>query len=228
MPKKQTAFYQYSCELQIAIPHLAFRQATEIHMEKMLRRKISHTKTVDCLPMWYYFYCVDIEDPLTIMQHPNDDVELHPGQNRFIGRSIRGDKPWVPARIISIGQEWKYHLNGIREVRMLDNRTFEYETKEDFYSQVDLYTWSHGSYAPTRGDWLTYPERWAQQHLGEWGGKIYLPNRKVHIINRHAKKWLVEDVRSHPGLMSAVQELFRKLKQKQDKYLRKSLKAARD
>jgi hypothetical protein len=193
-------------------------------MQKMLRRRVGIDKWVDCLPMWYYFYCVDIEDPLTIIQHPNDDVELHPGQNRFIGRSIRGDRPTVRARIIAIEREWQYHLSGIDNVRLIDVREFDYTDKEDFYRRADLFLWTHGSYAPCREDWLTYPDRWAQERLKDWGGKLYLPNGQVHIVNTQARKWIVEYVKSHPGLMPAVQDLFRKLKQKQDKQQRKSLK----
>lgn len=222
MPR--TRFFQYDCELEIAIPHLAFRQATEIHMQKMLLRKTGIDKYTDCLPMWYYFYCVDIEDPLTIIQHANDDVELHPGQNRFIGRSIRGDRPVVPARIITIGEEWKYHLSGIDNVRLIDTREFEYTDKEDFYRRADLYLWTHGAYAPCREDWLTYPNRWAAERLNDWGGKLYLNDGRVHTVNTHARKWIVEYQKSHAGLMPAVQELFRKLKQKQDKQERKSQK----
>ena len=227
-----TKFHQYACEVQVKMPHLAFRQSNEIHMQQMLWRKVSRDRHVDCLPMWYYFYCVDFDDPLTVLQHESGDVELHPGQNRFIGRSILGDAPWKPARIITINREWQYVLNGIRNVTLLDTREFEYETKFDFYRRGDLYIWSHGSYAPTANNWLEMPEQWAQERLVDWGGKLHLHGGRTHYINRSARKWIVARVTeantelegNHASLRDACRWLFQKLESKQNKQARKNRK----
>lgn len=203
------------------MPHLAFRQSNELHMEKMLWRTVSSGRTVDCLPMWYYFYHEPIKDPLTIMQHEDGDVELHPGTNRFIGRSLRDDRPWCAARIISIGTPWQRRLTGIRSERLIDARDFDYRSKNDFYSNPELYEWSFGGYAPTDRNWLNMPEEWAQARLGPWGGRLRLTSGRTHMINTQATKLVEVDVRKHEGLTSAVQSLFRKLDKrsaKRDKY----------
>ena len=209
--------FQYSCELQVCIPHLAFRQSNEIHMEKMLSRRVSTRGKIDCLPMWFYFYKNDIKDPLTIIQHEDGDVELHPGTNRWIGRSIRGDAPWLSARILTIDNPWQHRLEGIRNESLLDCRSFDYKNKNDFYANEELHTWSHGGYAPTGRDWLGMPEEWAHEHLGMWGGILILHNGTKHYVNRQAKKFVKVNVSKHTGLMSACRKLFEKLDTKMEK-----------
>jgi hypothetical protein len=203
--------YQYTCELQIKMPHLAFRQSNELHMQAMLSRNIPGYGTVDTLPMWFYFYLTPINDPLTILHHQDGDVEIHPGTNRFIGRSIRDDQPWLDARIISIGEPWSHTLSGIRNERLLKQGSFDYTSKRDFYSNQELYRWSFGTYAPTGDSWLEMPEQWSNQQLGQWGGQLTLNNGQVHYVNRKATKWIKVSQRKHLGLMSATQRLFRKL-----------------
>jgi len=95
----------------------------------MLERRIPGYGYVDCLPMWFYFYITPIRDPLTLTQHSDGDVEIHPGTNRFIGRSIRGDAPWAPARIICIDNPWMHRLEGIRNEELIGCREFEYNQK---------------------------------------------------------------------------------------------------
>lgn len=209
--------YQYTCELHLRSPHHAFRQSNEIHMANMLERKIPGYGRVDCLPMWFYFYMTPIKDPLTITQHPDGDVEIHPGTNRFIGRSIKGDEPWVPARIICIDNPWMHRLEGIRNEKLIGKRLFEYNNKTDFYSNQSLYNWTFGGYAPTGDDWLNMPERWATERLGEWGGILTLLNGRKHYINKNATKHVKVDVNKHTGLTAACRKLFAKLQKRMEK-----------
>ena len=209
--------YQYSCELQVSIPHLAFRQSNELHMEKMLTRRVPRRGSIDCLPMWFYFYKNEINDPLTITQYQDGDIELHPGTNRWIGRSIRGDNPWLPARILSIGIEWNHRLEGIRNVTYFDQKQFDYNGKDDFYINQELFQWSHGGYAPTGNHWLEMPEQWAHENLKNWGGILILHNGNRHYVNRKAKKFVKVNVSKHTGLMSACRKLFEKLDTKMEK-----------
>jgi len=208
--------YQYSCELNVRAPHPALRQSNEIHMESMLERRIPGYGYVDCLPMWFYFYITPIRDPLTLTQHSDGDVEIHPGTNRFIGRSIRGDEPWAPARIICIDNPWMHRLEGIRNEELIGCREFEYNQKTDFYSNKDLYNWTHGGYAPTGNDWLEMPERWAGEQLGEWGGVLILHNGNKHFINKQAPQKIKINVSKHTGLTVACRKLFRKLESKME------------
>ena len=203
--------YQYTCELQIKMPHLAFRQSNELHMQAMLSRDIPGYGTVDTLPMWFYFYLTPINDPLTIMHHADGDVEIHPGTNRFIGRSLRADEPWTAARIISIDQQWHKRLTGIRNEQLVKQAQFDYTGKRDFYSNKALYEWSFGGYAPTDNNWLELDTHWAHSTLGEWGAQLTLDTGETHYVNRRATKWVKVNQRKHTGLTSAVQHLFRKL-----------------
>lgn len=209
-----TILHQYTCELEIKMPHLAFRQGTEIHMQKMLARRIDRTRTVDCLPLWFYFYIEPIRDPLTIIQHADLDVELHPGNNRFIGRSIRGDAPWAAARIITIQHPWRQGLSGIRNETLLDTLELDYQGKHDFYANQQLNTWCFGSYAPTHNSWLSTDSTVVAQWLGEWGGTLRLHNGKVHRVNQSARHTIDVDVKDHTGLMAAVKHLFAQLELK--------------
>lgn len=193
------------------MPHLAFRQSNELHMQQMLCRNIPGHGTVDTLPMWFYFYVKPINDPLTILHHPDGDVEIHPGTNRFIGRSLRADESWTAARIISIDQPWDKRLDGIRDEQLIKQAQFAYTGKRDFYSNQDLYNWSFGGYAPTANDWLDLDNNWARPTLGEWGAQLTLYSGAVHYVNRKATKWVKVNQRKHSGLMSATQHLFSKL-----------------
>lgn len=222
-------FRQYSCELQVALPHLALRQATEQHMQKMLYRRIGRDSWVDCLPMWYFFYANPIRDPLTLVHHANEDLELHPGTNRFIGRALRGTPDdWVPARLISIDSEPLLPLTGIRRVELEDARDFEYVNKHDFYDNTDLYRWSFGGYAPTATTWLTDCHDWSAEVLADVGGELQLSNGKRHYVNRLAPVKKRVRVTDYSGLYPAVQSLFHQLEKhrlKRAKHLRRLHKA---
>jgi hypothetical protein len=209
-----TILSQYECELEIVMPHLAFRQGTEPHMESMLRRRIPEYGSVDCLPLWFYFYIESIRDPLTIIQHPDLDVELHPGNNRFIGRALRGDRPWVPARIITIHNPWRGGLTGIRNEKLLSTLEIDYTRKDDFYSNTALNAWSFGGYAPGANNWLQTDELVVSKWLGDQGGVLVLNNGNRHYVNRSASKKIEVRVKNHTGLYGAAQHLFKQLELK--------------
>ena len=207
-------FYQYSCELQIKHPHLAFRTANEPWMERWLTR-YNKTKQVseDGLPKWFYFYILPIRDPLTVTHHADGDVELHPGTNRFIGRSLVGDEPWAPCRIVSIGRPWDRRISGIRHEQLISTADFEYTQPSDFYSNTDLQNWCFGSYAPTAKTWMEIPEQFARTVLGEWGGELVSYDGKtVNRVNTQASNIIRVHVKDHEGLFPAVQDLFGQLK----------------
>lgn len=228
-----TILHQYTCDLEISLPHLAFRQGNEIHMQSMLRRRIPKYGSVDCLPLWFYFYIESIKDPLTIIQHIDLDVELHPGNNRFIGRALRGDRPWVPARIITIEHPWRSGLTGICNEQLQSSLEVDYNRKEDFYSNTTLNTWSFGSYAPTARDWLQTDKLVVAKWLGDTGGVLHLSNGDRHYVNKHAPDKIQVSVKDHTGLFGATQHLFQQLElrmlqkaahTKQQKQLAKQLK----
>lgn len=204
----------YGCDLQIKQPHLAFRTSNEPYMEKMIARKIpGYKEPRSCFPAWFMFYIQPIRDPLTIMHHEDGDVELHPGTNRFIGRSLREDHPWVPSRIISINRKWDKHLSGIRNVNFYSSRNFTYNNKHDFYNNPGLNAWTIGAYAPEPKTWLNMPTEWCEEVLGKWGGRLELYSGQVFSINdKSAKKCTItRRVKDFDGLFSATQFLFKEL-----------------
>lgn len=208
----------YNCEVQVKHPHLAFRSANEIYMERMLERRIVGVGTKDLLSKWFYFYVLPIQDPLTVLHHEDGDVELHPGTNRFIGRSLRNDQPWAPAKIISINREWDKRLSGIRNESHEKTQTFDYNSKHDFYENEKLNAWSIGSYAPEPKTWLRISDEWAKYVLGSWGGRLVTYSGKTFAVNPHSEKknTIVRHVKDFDGLFSATQFLFKELSMKLD------------
>ena len=190
-------------DVSVAVDYFEDNSIDFLFLDHYLNEK----DVADCLPMWYFFYANPIRDPLTLVHHANEDLELHPGTNRFIGRALRGTPDdWVPARLISIDSEPLLPLTGIRRVELEDARDFEYVNKHDFYDNTDLYRWSFGGYAPTARTWLTDCHDWSTEVLADVGGELQLSNGKRHYVNRLAPVKKRVRVTDYSGLYPAVSD----------------------
>lgn len=74
--------------------------------------------------IWFYFYCNKPRDPISVWIK-NDRVKLEPGNNRYIGSFIRGDKT-IDTLVFSEHSEKELEKYNFLDLELIKNLDIEY------------------------------------------------------------------------------------------------------